>query len=310
MSIKEISFPSANGRDEVKGWVYSPLQAKPRAIIQIVHGFGEHSRRYLHMIGKLQEAGFVVYADDHVAHGKTAADSNTWGDPGGKGFMTYVEDERTLHNMAVSDYPDTPYFLFGHSWGSMIAREYASNYGTDLTGLLLCGVVAQMEGCDMWAGNADLQKEIDSGRGNADGTEWMLKSFCNMTSRFEEQEGPNAWIANDPRVVADHAADPFNNMAPTTQLIYDLLELYRDILSDEWASKVPDALPVYMISGDQDPCGNYGEGLYHVANQLAKSGNHNVTVRSYTGYRHEIHNELTIRDAVVDGMIAFMNQAL
>lgn len=310
MAIREISFPSANGRDEVKGWVYSPLQAKPKAIVQIVHGFGEHSRRYLHMIGKMQEAGFVVYADDHVAHGKTAADADTWGDPGDKGFLTYIEDEHTLHDMAVSDYPDTPYFMFGHSWGSMIARGYASRYGADLTGLLLCGVVAQMDGCDMWAGNPELQKAIDDGHGSDDGTDWMIKSFCNMTSRFDTPDSPNAWIANDPRIVADHAADPFNNMVPTIQLIYDFLELYRDILSDEWASKVPATLPVYMISGDQDPCGNYGEGLYHVANQFAKSGNRHVTVRSYTGYRHEIHNELEIRDEVVDGVITFISQIL
>ena len=74
MSIKEICFQSANERDTVKGWIYTPLQ-KPRAIIQVVHGFGEHSRRYIRMINKFQDAGYVVYADDHIGHGKTAAES-------------------------------------------------------------------------------------------------------------------------------------------------------------------------------------------------------------------------------------------
>ena len=74
MSIREISFPSANGRDTVKAWAYSPL-GKPRAVIQLIHGYGEHSRRYLHMIGAFNAAGFVVYADDHIGHGKTAFDA-------------------------------------------------------------------------------------------------------------------------------------------------------------------------------------------------------------------------------------------
>ena len=65
MSIREINFPSANGRDTIKAWAYTPL-GKPRAVIQLIHGFGEHSRRYLHMISKFQAAGFVVYADDHI----------------------------------------------------------------------------------------------------------------------------------------------------------------------------------------------------------------------------------------------------
>ena len=72
---------------------------------------------------------------------------------------------------------------------------------------------------------------------------------------------------------------------------------------------VPKNIPVYLISGDQDPCGNYGEGLYHVANLLARSG-HKTTTRAYTGYRHEIHNELAIRDEVEDGLIAFAESTL
>ena len=53
MSIREISFPSANGRDTIKAWSYSPL-GKPKAIVQLIHGYGEHSRRYLHMISMKQ----------------------------------------------------------------------------------------------------------------------------------------------------------------------------------------------------------------------------------------------------------------
>ena len=139
MSIREISFPSANGRDTIKAWAYTPL-GKPRAVIQLIHGFGEHSRRYLHMISKFQAAGFVVYADDHIGHGKTAYDSGTMGDPHSGGYMTYLKDEKALHDIAVKDYPGLPYFVFGHSWGSMLGRAYAALYGDDLKGLMLCGV--------------------------------------------------------------------------------------------------------------------------------------------------------------------------
>lgn len=46
--LHEVSFQSFNDRDEVQGWIYVPA-AKPKGIVQIIHGFGEHSRRYLHM---------------------------------------------------------------------------------------------------------------------------------------------------------------------------------------------------------------------------------------------------------------------
>ena len=99
MSIREISFPSANGRDTIKAWSYSPL-GKPKAIVQLIHGYGEHSRRYLHMISKFNEAGFVVFADDHLGHGKTGYDGGTLGDPHSGGYMTYLKDEKALHDIA------------------------------------------------------------------------------------------------------------------------------------------------------------------------------------------------------------------
>ena len=148
MSIREINFPSANGRDTIKAWSYSPL-GKPRGVIQLIHGFGEHSRRYLHMISRFQAADFVVYADDHIGHGKTAVDSGTLGDPHSKDYHTYLADEKALHDIAVKDYPDIPYMVFGHSWGSMLARAYAALYGQDVKALMLCGVVSQLKGCDL-----------------------------------------------------------------------------------------------------------------------------------------------------------------
>ena len=47
--LHEVSFASYNGRDQVQGWIYVPA-CKPKGIVQVIHGFGEHSRRYLHMI--------------------------------------------------------------------------------------------------------------------------------------------------------------------------------------------------------------------------------------------------------------------
>ena len=101
----------------------------------------------------------------------------------------------------------------------------------------------------------------------------------------------------------------FNTFDTTIELLWDFVQLYHFIESAEWAPMVPANIPVYLIAGDQDPCGNYGEGLYHVANLLANTGN-KIQVRAYSGYRHEIHNELAIRDEVVDDLVSFVNNVL
>lgn len=69
MALHEVTFPSTNHRDTIQGWIYAPARP-PRAIVQIVHGLGEHCGRYLHLISALVDAGFVVTADDHAGHGR------------------------------------------------------------------------------------------------------------------------------------------------------------------------------------------------------------------------------------------------
>lgn len=309
MAIREISFASYNGRDTIKGWMYMPVR-KPLAIVQIVHGFGEHSRRYLHMILSMLDAGFVVCADDHVAHGKTAHDANTWGDPGDKGFLTTIEDEHTLRGVVQKDYPELPYFMFGHSWGSMIARAYTAIYGEGVAGAIYCGTVSCLDSIPPLL--QELQDAVDRGRAAEPGGDFAGKLFAGMTDRYENPNGPNDWIALDADVVTDHGKDPFNNLnnPPTVQLMYDFASLYSYIEADDWAGKVPATMPLYIIAGDRDPVGKYGEGVYHVANMLWDSGHRDVTTKIYSGYRHEIHNEPPIRNEVEQGIIDFISNQL
>jgi hypothetical protein len=44
---------------------------RPKAVVQIAHGLGDHGRRYDHVAKALNDAGYSVYADDHRGHGVT-----------------------------------------------------------------------------------------------------------------------------------------------------------------------------------------------------------------------------------------------
>ena len=145
--LHEVSFASYNGRDQVQGWIYVPA-CKPKGIVQVIHGFGEHSRRYLHMISAFMDAGYIVAADDHVGHGKTAMVNNVWGDWGDKGPHTMMEDEHTLKGIVCEKYPDLPYFLFGHSMGSFITRDFIAKYGDELDGATICGTTGIFRGAE------------------------------------------------------------------------------------------------------------------------------------------------------------------
>ena len=49
--------------------VYDVYEAEePRAVVQLLHGVGEHAGRYGALIAALVADGYTVYADDHRGH--------------------------------------------------------------------------------------------------------------------------------------------------------------------------------------------------------------------------------------------------
>ena len=306
--LHEVSFSSFNERDIVYGWIYVPA-AKPKGIVQLIHGFGEHSRRYLHMIVKFMDAGYIVAADDHVGHGKTALENNTWGDWGTMGCHTMMEDEYTLTLLVKEKYPNLPYFLFGHSMGSFIARDYAAKYGDQLDGMTICGTTGVFRGVDEAA--AKLEQVVAEGKGEEADPALLGSLLGWMCERCGEVSLGNEWICEDSFVQIDHAQDPFDAFTKPTSnrsLLY-FTQMMQCITGTEWAQKVPWKLPIYNIGGDQDPVGEYGQGIYEVSNWLYQTG-HSVKTKVYSGYRHEIHNYTDLKDEVEAGIIAFMNEVL
>lgn len=303
--LHELTYPSYNERDEIQAWVYVPA-SKPSGIVQLIHGFGEHSRRYLHLISQLVDNDYIVVADDHVGHGKTAIVNDTWGDWGDKGFRVMTEDEHTLTKLVKELYPDLPYFLFGHSMGSFIARDYMANYGDELDGVILCGTAGEFRGLE--EAQRDLEKALEEGKGDESNPEYLNNLLGWMIERIDNAQIGNEWISHDPYVQLDHATDPFNAFTKpiNNRSLYYFTQMMDAITGEDWAKEVPTELKIMSIGGDQDPVGNYGEGVYQVSNWLANTG-HNVITNLYPGYRHEIHNYKDIQDQVGYNIIAFID---
>jgi acylglycerol lipase len=99
--------------------VWRPADDRPRACVVLVHGLGEHSGRYAHVGAYLAAHGLVVYAHDHVGHGRSG---------GRRGWVArfegFLDDVDRVHALAVEEHPGLPVFLLGHSMGGLIAAAY------------------------------------------------------------------------------------------------------------------------------------------------------------------------------------------
>ena len=107
---------------------------KPKAVIQILHGFCEYSRRYTNLIDHLVKENFVVFIHDHKGHGKSEGTRNHI-----TTLNTFANDAHILTELILKKYPNVPLFLIGHSMGSLVAQRYAIRYQKELKGLILSG---------------------------------------------------------------------------------------------------------------------------------------------------------------------------
>ena len=138
-SFHDFRFLSTDGKHKVFARECTP-DGEVRAVLQIAHGVAEHIYRYAPFMEFLADNGFVVVANDHLGHGKTAeneqelcffAEKDGWND--------VVSDMDQLHKMTAAKYPDVPYFLFGHSMGSFLTRTYIIDHPEGLKGVIISG---------------------------------------------------------------------------------------------------------------------------------------------------------------------------
>ena len=70
-----------------------------------------------------------------------------------------------------------------------------------------------------------------------------------------------------------------------------LFTLLDRLNQEENLNAMPKELPVYFIAGDMDPVGNYGEGVKKAYKDFEKAGMKNISLKLYSGGRHELLNE-------------------
>ena len=135
MNIKctQNIYKSANGVSNVTYYILVPEGVEVRGIVQLSHGMCEYFSRYTAFAKYLCGLGFIVCGNDHIGHGASVSRTADLGFFAARdGWKYLVEDVKHLTDLMQRRYPDLPYFLLGHSMGSLIARLYLLDYGEKL----------------------------------------------------------------------------------------------------------------------------------------------------------------------------------
>lgn len=279
---------------------------KPKAVVQIAHGVGEHAGRYQSIASLLQKQGYEVYANDHRIHGNSVSSKDLLGVYEGQNyFEDAVDDMRELTKIIKEEHPQQKIILFGHSMGSLLSREYVTMYGEDLYALALSGTASFMKGL----GNVGLVganvTKFFRGRKRSSTT---LKSlfFTEFNKKFKPNRTKVDWISRDEHQVDLFQADPLRIEDFSISVFIDILKGSKKINQKPTFEATPKNLPIYIFSGDKDPVGEMGTGVKKVAKQYQKVGIKDLTLKIYKGGRHEMLNEIN-KEEVERDFINWLN---
>lgn len=310
MVKEEFYYDSRDGKSRLHAVRYTPDAGEEiRCVVQIVHGMAEYIERYEEFAEFLTARGCVVTGEDHMGHGKSVDKTGKYGyfceqDPA----TVLVRDVHRLKKTTQALYPGVPYIIMGHSMGSFITRNYMFRYGTGISAAVIMGTGMQPPALLKASKAVAYIEKFFCGPRHVSGLIDKL-AFGGYNKRIENPASPFDWLSRDAERVRKYIADPLCGFVFTVNGFLTLFELISRLNLRENLERVPGTLPVYMVSGDADPVGDYGRGVEKAYESLRSAGVENISLKMYPGGRHELLNE-TNRDEVMQDIYRWIEETI
>ncbi|MEG2839636.1 MAG: alpha/beta hydrolase [Lachnospiraceae bacterium] len=301
---QEFYYPSQDGVTEIHAIAWKP-ESDIKGILQICHGMAEHMERYDEFAKYLCERGYYVIGHDHLGHGKSVQSSAEYGffhETSGNKIV--IGDIHKLRKITEQKYPKIPYYIMGHSMGSFLVRQYIKMRGKGLAGVIimgtgyqpaillrigkgLCRIIALFKG---WHYKSKLVYKMAEGSYN--------KIYKSPKTEVD-------WVTGDAERLQAYIDDPLCGFHFTVNAYYHMFTGMQTLTTTDGVENIPKNLPVFFVSGEEDPVGDCGKGVKKVYEKYVNSGMEHVSLKLYPGDRHEILNE-TDRQQVYEDLYEWL----
>lgn len=290
---KDFYFSSADGHSRAHGILWMP-DGKIRGVLQLIHGMVEYIDRYDEFAAYMNTQGFVVIGHDHLGHGATAASKEDFGYFGEeKGMLYLLKDIYYVSRLAKRKAEEwkVPFFILGHSMGSLLLRRYITIWGDVPDGVILMGTAQYPS----WM--AKLGSLLACGIDEVKGADYRSKLLYALTNgsyemKFGNKKRPGSWLTRDEAKAEAYEEHEWCGFRFTASAYHELFRLMKDLADQKDFDKIPRNLPVLMLSGMEDPVGGFTKGVLEVYNVFTAMGMEDVDIRFYLDDRHELLNEL------------------
>ena len=251
---------------------------QPRAVVGLIHGLGEHCRRYDYVAEFLNEHGFAVVGYDRQGFGRSEGRKGY-----APGYRNYLDGVAQLMVQCERRYPATPVFLYGHSMGGQLLLHYLIQRKPAIRG----AIVSAPHIAEAFRPNPVI---VALGK-----VMRKLRPTFTLSNQLEVEA-----LSRDPAVVADYLADPFNHDRLSSQTGVDVLERAESLRNYSAGLSVP----VLLIHGSADRITSYADSA-----AFAERNGPSVTFKGYDGLYHELHHEPE-RELVLNDLLSWLEERL
>lgn len=295
----ENTFISNDGRTTVHYIKWYPNN-NIKGVIQLTHGMTEYMGNYENFADFLCNNGFLVIGHDQIGHGHSVQGPEELGYFSKKDSVDIlIKDMHNVMEKVKIEYPKIPYFLFGHSFGSFLSRIFAGIYGSELNGLILSGT-----------GNADI-KNVKSAlklvravritkKANYRSKLVLKNIFGQFSDKIENPKNMHEWLCRDEESVEEYLNNPLNNYIYTLNGFSTLFYAVLKMQDEEIYECTPKRLPILLMSGSEDPVGEYTKKVLEVYEQYKKHEIEDITIKIYQEARHNILQETNKNEVMKD----------
>lgn len=301
------SFHLYDNGGETVYTVYTPRDL-PKGIVQIFHGEGEHIGRYLSFAKCLCSRGFIVCGCDMPGFGES--ENEAWGYVGrGKALSTPCQTQKKLYDIMRAKYRYLPYMLYTMGMGTLIAKKFIYEYPDIIDGVVFGGTIGSFDGVTVL-----LAKILSLFKGKKGKSNYLDdRCFPKGKDEFSKENDEYSYISSLKEERDIYRNDPMCTRTLTVSSVIQLIDASREFEKNRWNELYPPNIYTLIISGKNDPIGNFGKAAVELQNELEEfSSVCDMECVLYENSRHDLlhdtDNEDVFRKAleffekVVDGI--------
>ncbi|MGM9972229.1 MAG: alpha/beta fold hydrolase [Anaeroplasmataceae bacterium] len=273
-----------------------------KGIVMMAHGMEEYKERYVYFINKLNEKGYSCIIADMRGHGLHLTYNELGYFSKKKPNKALVLDMESILEYITESYPSTNLYLFAHSMGTVISRNFLQKNSISFKKVILCGAPTYNPLCRI---AIPLARIINIFKGKKKAKLLRNLALGPYSKAIENAKTKLDWLSVSESNINDYFKDQYCGFGFKNNGYLALFKLMKTM--DKKIINKNIIPPILLISGSGDPVPGFDKGLNRIIHRCNKAGYKDITNIVIDNARHELLNEDN-KDESINIIINFLEK--